>query len=217
GQPQWAGDLQGILAYLAAAEGDQERCLQLVDAAAAVPAGSFTSVAAPWVQWALGLLDLGRGHPGTALVHLETISQGPAHYHATALRSIPDLVEAAVRLGQPERAAQPLARFSGWAQRAGVPGIEALAERCHALLAAGGGGSRAALPRRAEAARRAVRAGSHPAPVRCVAAPGTPQDRRQYAAARRPGQPGRDRRRAVGRTGPGRTHRHRRHGTTHGP
>jgi len=139
GQPQWAGDLQGILAYLAAAEGDQERCLQLVDAAVAVPAGSFTSVAAPWVQWALGLLDLGRGHPGTALVHLETISQGPAHYHATALRSIPDLVEAAVRLGQPERAAQPLARFSDWAQRAGVPGIEALAERCHALLEAGEG------------------------------------------------------------------------------
>jgi len=139
GQPQWTSDLNGIMAYLAAAEGDQERCLQLVDAAAAVPAGSFTSVAAPWVQWALGLLDLGRGHPGTALVHLETISQGPAHYHATALRSIPDLVEAAVRLGQPERAAQPLARFSDWAQRAGVPGIEALAERCHALLEAGEG------------------------------------------------------------------------------
>src|SRR5262249_57948059 len=60
-----------------------------------------------------------------------------ARYHASALRSVPDLVEAAVRLGQPERAAEPLARFSGWAKRACMPGIEALAERCHALLEAG--------------------------------------------------------------------------------
>ncbi len=137
GQPQWASDLNGIMAYLAAVEGDQERCRQLADAALAEPASAFTSAARPWVHWALGLLDLGRGHPDTALIQLETIWQGPARYHASALRSIPDLVEAAVRLGQPERATQPLARFSAWAQRARTPGIDALAERCHALLEAG--------------------------------------------------------------------------------
>src|SRR6266704_574226 len=137
GQPQWASDLNGIMAYLAAVEGDQERCRQLADAALAEPASAFTSAARPWVHWALGLLDLGRGHPDTALIQLETIWQGPARYHASALRSIPDLVEAAVRLGQPERATQPLARFSAWALRARTPGIDALAERCHALLEAG--------------------------------------------------------------------------------
>jgi len=125
------------MAYLAAVEGDQERCRQLADAALAEPVSAFTSGAKPWVHWALGLLDLGRGHPDTALVQLETIWQGPARYHASALRSVPDLVEAAVRLGQPERAAEPLARFSDWAKRACTPGIEALAERCHALLEAG--------------------------------------------------------------------------------
>jgi DNA-binding CsgD family transcriptional regulator len=139
GQPQWSRDLHGMMAYLAAVEGDQDRCRQLADAAGADPASSFMSAATPWVHWALGLLDLGRGHPGTALVQLETIWQGPARYHASALRSIPDLVEAAVRLGQPERAAKPLARFSGWARQAGMPGIEALAERCHALLESGQG------------------------------------------------------------------------------
>jgi len=137
GQPQWASYLNGIMAYLAAVEGDQERCRQLADAALAEPVSAFTSGAKPWVHWALGLLDLGRGHPDTALVQLETIWQGPARYHASALRSVPDLVEAAVRLGQPERAAEPLARFSDWAKRACTPGIEALAERCHALLEAG--------------------------------------------------------------------------------
>jgi DNA-binding CsgD family transcriptional regulator len=136
GQAQWASELNGIMAYLAAIEGDQDRCHQLADAALAAPASAVTP-ATLWVHWALGLLDLGRGRTDTALVQLETIWHGSAPYHASALRSTPDLVEAAVRLGQPERATGPLARFSGWAWQARTPGIEALAERCHALLAAG--------------------------------------------------------------------------------
>ena len=137
GQPQWTSDLNGIMAYLAAAEGDQDRCRQLAVAAFAEPASAFISAAEAWVHWALGLLDLGHGHPDTALVQLETIWQGPARYHAAALRSVPDLVEAAVRVGQPERATEPLARFSDWARRACMPALEALAERCYALLEAG--------------------------------------------------------------------------------
>jgi DNA-binding CsgD family transcriptional regulator len=137
GQPQWTSELNGIMAYLAAVEGDQERCHQLADAALAEPASAVTSAAKLWVHWALGLLDLGRGRTDTALVQLETIWHGTAPYHASTLRSTPDLVEAAVRLGQPERATEPLARFSGWAWQACTPGIEALAERCHALLEAG--------------------------------------------------------------------------------
>ena len=137
GQPQWTSDLNGIMAYLAAAEGDQGRCRQLADAAVAEPASASISAAQAWVHWAFGLLDLGRGRPDTALVQLETVWQGPARYYASTLRSVPDLVEAAVRVGQPERAAEPLARFSDWARRACVPALEALAERCHALLEAG--------------------------------------------------------------------------------
>jgi DNA-binding CsgD family transcriptional regulator len=137
GQPQWTSDLNAIMAYLAAAEGDQDRCRQLAEAALAEPASASITAARAWVQWALGLLDLGRGHPDTALVQLETIWQGPAQFHASALRSVPDLVEAAVRVGQPQRAAAPLARFSDWTRRAGVPSLEGLAERCRALLEAG--------------------------------------------------------------------------------
>jgi DNA-binding CsgD family transcriptional regulator len=137
GQPQWTSDLNGMMAYLAAAEGDQDRCRQLAEAALAEPASDFTAAAKAWVQWALGLLYLGSGRPDTALVQLETIWQGPRRYHASALRSVPDLVEAAVRIGQPERATEPLARFSDWVGRVGVPALEALAERCRALLEAG--------------------------------------------------------------------------------
>jgi DNA-binding CsgD family transcriptional regulator len=137
GQPQWTSDLNGIMAYLAAAEGDQDRCHQLAGAALAEPASAFTAAARAWVQWAFGLLDLGRGRPDAALFQLETIWQGPRRYHPSALLSVPDLVEAAVRVGQPERTAEPLARFSDWARGVDVPALEALAERCRALLEAG--------------------------------------------------------------------------------
>jgi DNA-binding CsgD family transcriptional regulator len=125
-----------ICAYLAAIDGDEERCRKLADTALAEPANRFAMAATPWVSWALGLNDLGRGRPGDALSQLERITRGPARYHASALRSIPDLVEAAVRFGQPQRAGVPLARFSEWARRAGAPSTDALAERCRALLAA---------------------------------------------------------------------------------
>jgi DNA-binding CsgD family transcriptional regulator len=134
GQPQWASELNGIMAYLAAVEGDQQRCLTLADAALAEPATYITSAARPWPHWARGLLDLGQGRLDTALVHLETIILGPARYHASALHGIPDLVEAAVRIGQPQRAEAPLARFCDWARCARTPGADALAERCRALL-----------------------------------------------------------------------------------
>ena len=136
GQPQWASEPSGIMAVLAAVEGDQERCRQLVDAALAEPANGLTSAAKPWAHWALGLLDLGRGRPDGAMGRLEAIARGPARYHASALRSIPDLVEAAARLGQPDRAHEPLARFRAWTRQAGQRDTEALAERCRALLGA---------------------------------------------------------------------------------
>jgi len=134
GQPQWVGELHGIMAYLAAAQGDQQRCHQLVEAALAEPANHSTAAAKPWVHWALGLLDLGHGRPDAALAQLETITQGPARHHPSALHAIPDLVEAAVRVDQPDRAAEPMARFSAWAHHADQQPTDALVERCHALL-----------------------------------------------------------------------------------
>jgi DNA-binding CsgD family transcriptional regulator len=134
GHTQWTIEATAILAYLAAVDGDEQRCRRLVEAALAAPAGHATSAGTPWVPWALGLLDLNRGHLDTALVQLETIFRGPMRYHASVLQSIPDLVEAAVRLGLPQRAIEPLARFSQWARRADTPSTDALVERCHALL-----------------------------------------------------------------------------------
>jgi DNA-binding CsgD family transcriptional regulator len=142
GHTQWTIEATAIMAYLAAVDGDQARCQRLVDAALAGPATHAASAGTPWARWALGLLDLGRGRLDTALDHLEAIVAGPMREHGSALRSIPDLVEAAVRLGQPQRAIEPLARFSRWARRADTPNTDALVERCHALLEVDGDAER---------------------------------------------------------------------------
>ncbi|MFF4415857.1 AAA family ATPase [Streptosporangium sp. NPDC001559] len=126
GQTQWAAQLGAFLAYLAALEGDEERCRALADEAlAAGPAGHG------WATWALGVLDLGRGRIEVALSRLETVAGG---YQVAGKRSVPDLVEAAVRFGAPERAADALDGFRRWALGMGQPWACALLARCQALL-----------------------------------------------------------------------------------
>jgi DNA-binding CsgD family transcriptional regulator len=142
GHTQWTVEANAIMAYLAAVDGDEARSRQLVDAALAAPATHAASAGTPWARWALGLLELGRGRLDTALDQLEAIAAGPMRDHGSALQSIPDLVEAAVRLGQPQRATEPLARFCQWAARADTPSTDALMERCHALLEVDGDAER---------------------------------------------------------------------------
>ncbi|MBY8884959.1 AAA family ATPase [Streptomyces sp. PTM05] len=138
GQRQWTSQLTAFLAHLAAVEGDADACRRLADEALAVTGqGAAAAIApgTPWAQWALGLLDLGAGRAREALDRLEALANGPMRHHVSATRAIPDLVEAAVRLGCPERAAGPLAYFRRWAELTGQPWAEALALRCRALVA----------------------------------------------------------------------------------
>jgi ATP/maltotriose-dependent transcriptional regulator MalT len=81
-------------------------------------------------------MDLGLGRAEAALGRLENISESPARHHVSVMRGAPDLVEAAVRLGEPGRAAGRLERFAQWAGRARQPWADALVLRCRALLAA---------------------------------------------------------------------------------
>jgi DNA-binding CsgD family transcriptional regulator len=136
-QLQWVNEANAITAYLAAVAGDEQRCRELTDTAFAEPAGEVESAARAWARWALGMLDLGKGRLEAAAVHLQTVGRESGFPTGTALRCIPDLVEAAVRLGQPERVAQPLNAFLAWASRDGSPSADALAHRCRALLTGG--------------------------------------------------------------------------------
>ncbi|MEQ4718132.1 AAA family ATPase [Nonomuraea sp. B19D2] len=134
GQWQWISLASGVLAYHAAIEGDEERARGL---AAGTRTDSRDRVSSPGIhraEWALGLLDLGYGRAETALERLEPLGLGDGRHQLPGERSAPDLIEAAVRIGVPERATGPYARFEDVARRVRQASIDALLERCRALL-----------------------------------------------------------------------------------
>ncbi|GAA1523763.1 LuxR family transcriptional regulator [Actinomadura kijaniata] len=134
GQRQWVSQFTSVLAYLAAARGDEQACRRHAEAGLAGAAAGVTSPGAPWAYWSLGLLELGQGRAEAALARFERLAREPMRHHICATRSTPDLVESAVRVGAPERAAEPLARFERWAASARQPWARALVLRCRGLL-----------------------------------------------------------------------------------
>ncbi|MEV4246106.1 LuxR C-terminal-related transcriptional regulator [Streptosporangium canum] len=134
GQPHRTAHLHGVLAFAAAVGGDAERCRDLAEQNLRHFASDYNASGAAWGEWALAVLDLGSGRPETALDRLEAAVGGPIGYQSHADHFAPDQIEAAVRLGAPERAAVPRLRFERWAAAAGAPWAEALLHRCHALL-----------------------------------------------------------------------------------
>ncbi|PZG24470.1 helix-turn-helix transcriptional regulator, partial [Spongiactinospora gelatinilytica] len=69
------------------------------------------------------------------LERFDSAARGPLRHQIMPIYFAPDQIEAAVRLGLPDRAAGALARFEPWATAARHPWAEAVLHRCHALLA----------------------------------------------------------------------------------
>ena len=135
GQGQWVSQLSSALAYVAAVRGDEESCRRRVDAALAGGSGAAMAPGAPWAYWAQGVLELGLGRAQAALDRLALLGEESVRHQICARRSVPDLVEAAVRLGVPERADAAFVRFAEWAERSGQGWAAALVARCRALRA----------------------------------------------------------------------------------
>ncbi|MEV0321870.1 AAA family ATPase [Streptomyces sp. NPDC050658] len=132
GQPHYVGQLTGVLAYLAALAGDEERCRELAGR------GSDPRQVLPGQVWgpvALGMLELGAGRYETARRVYEDIAASPSGHTIVALYSVPDRVEAAARTGQADSVRELAARYAEWAGQTGAAWAAALAARCRALLA----------------------------------------------------------------------------------
>ncbi|MGP4098992.1 helix-turn-helix transcriptional regulator [Nonomuraea sp. KM90] len=127
---------QGVLAWLAAVEGDEERCRALAEQNLTHFATEHVATSRAWGVWALAMLDLGHGRFEAALDRLDRAAQGPVGRQIHAVYFAPDQIEAAVRLGRPEAAAVPYERFRRWAEAAGLAWARAVLHRCEALLSA---------------------------------------------------------------------------------
>jgi DNA-binding CsgD family transcriptional regulator len=80
------------------------------------------------------MLDLAAKRYDAALDGLTEVWRGPARWDVV-IRAVPDLVEAAVRCGTPDRARETLADFAHWADNVDRPVTTGLLLRCRALLA----------------------------------------------------------------------------------
>ncbi|MEV0131935.1 AAA family ATPase [Dactylosporangium sp. NPDC050688] len=134
GQPNRAGYLEGILAWILAARGDAAGCAQLAGHCHDRYTRNHIANGLAWSQWALALLDLGLGRPAEASDRLDAALAGPVRHQIQAVYFAPDQVEAATRIGAYERAEAACARFAAWAGAARLDWAGAVAHRCHALL-----------------------------------------------------------------------------------
>ncbi|RSN52577.1 helix-turn-helix transcriptional regulator [Amycolatopsis sp. WAC 04182] len=124
---------RSVEVWLHAVSGDESRCRTLAEEV--LPgARARHRVNAEVADWGLGMLDLSARRFGEALDRLERVSRGPAS-RDLLVRAVPDLVEAAVRGGEPDRAHGPLAEFRHWADHVDRPIAAGLVLRCRALLA----------------------------------------------------------------------------------
>ncbi|HEX6335997.1 MAG TPA: helix-turn-helix transcriptional regulator [Jiangellaceae bacterium] len=99
-------------------------------------AGLDASVDCLSMHRALGQVELAAGRPELAVRHFK-IAIAAAGDSAAGLFVVPDLVEAAVRAGMPERARGPLGQFDGRVATLESPLLHALSARAHALLTSG--------------------------------------------------------------------------------
>ncbi|WP_157254541.1 helix-turn-helix transcriptional regulator [Nonomuraea typhae] len=124
---------RSVEVWLHAVSGDEARCRALAEEV--LPrARARHRVNAEIAAWGLGMLDLSARRFGEACDRLERVSRGPAS-RDLLVRAVPDLVEAAVRAGMPDRAHEPLATFRHWADCVDRPVATGLVLRCRALLA----------------------------------------------------------------------------------
>ncbi|MFG2486201.1 LuxR C-terminal-related transcriptional regulator [Streptomyces virginiae] len=127
-----AAHLRAALAMPAAVRGEEERVRTLTDEALEYTRPRGVGRGTADALWARGLLELGLGRAEAALEQLETAGRAVTH-PLLCLPLLPDVIEAAVRAGRPERASDAARSLKQWATVLGRTGLAASARRCQAL------------------------------------------------------------------------------------
>ncbi|MFI7638362.1 LuxR C-terminal-related transcriptional regulator [Nonomuraea sp. NPDC049400] len=135
GQPMWRGYLAGIHSWLSAVAGAQEECEALAEQAIRDADHRRWMPGAGWAECARAILDLGLGRYELMLDRVDRSRTGPTRHAFLWRYSWPDYIEAAVRVGNPQRALDLLNRLADAAEATGRTAPLALLHRSHALLA----------------------------------------------------------------------------------
>jgi DNA-binding CsgD family transcriptional regulator len=117
---------------LAACQGDEAQASKLIDEAQRDATARGEGFVLTFGEHALAVLHNALGHYDTALDNAQRAS-AQDELHA-AVWSLPELVEAAVRGGKPEVAADAFERLREWTQAAGTEWALGIEARCAALL-----------------------------------------------------------------------------------
>ncbi|GAA4587970.1 LuxR family transcriptional regulator [Planotetraspora phitsanulokensis] len=125
--------LRGLLAWLAALDGDDQRCRAFADEAIRYADDHGAPPSAADATWALALLDLGNGRYESALSRMENRWQGWPHSSAR-VRATADHIEAAVRAGEPGIAARLIGELDADIGKLLDPCAPSIIARCRALV-----------------------------------------------------------------------------------
>ncbi|MBJ8347246.1 LuxR family transcriptional regulator [Antrihabitans sp. YC2-6] len=123
------------LALVEGARGDEDACRRHAGEVLGLAVPRRLNIVAALAAWSLGLLELGMGRPQLALDRMA----GPDSYahHAIARFSTPDLIEAAVRAGEPDVGRRALDEFEKWALTSRVPSVLAMVSHSRGMLSDG--------------------------------------------------------------------------------
>jgi DNA-binding CsgD family transcriptional regulator len=132
----WENDTIGctaLQAHIAAQQGVEEECRELAESAMQRSLAKGLGWATVHARLALAELELGLGNVREALEHYDQVD--PNDLIPAIPTSTPEIIDAALRLDEPERARAALEHFESWAPVSDAPLIKGMLARCRAVIA----------------------------------------------------------------------------------
>ncbi|WP_280468287.1 helix-turn-helix transcriptional regulator [Nocardia cyriacigeorgica] len=146
-QPNREGQALSILAVIAAIRHGSDECQRLAEQCVRQSTAASRATDIAHAEWALSLDDLVQGRYGPATERFEALFNGPFRPLGQWVPLLSDWVEAAFRLGGPERAAEPMAELRRWAAAGENVWVQAHLARCQGLIEGDNDAFTAALDR----------------------------------------------------------------------
>jgi DNA-binding CsgD family transcriptional regulator len=129
-------DATGLLALkarIAAQRGNEDECRALVETAMRRSLATGVGWATEEARMASAELELGLGNAHEALEHFDQVTRCPLP--PVRLLAAGDIIDAALRIGDRDRAHRELEELEAWAPISSAPLVTGLLARCRALLA----------------------------------------------------------------------------------